>query len=315
MNRRTSWTAAPAVLAGAVMAATVLMAAVAPRAAQAYVRYTTKSGVPFYWPQSCVHLTAYPADSPDMTPEEIMRAVSAAAGAWSRGQLACTFMDIQPTSSTEPTPAAKFDYYNVLVFRHDSWCKAGDPTMCYDPAALAITSVFVSTADGKIRDGDVEVNARNFVWADADLDPTRGKQDLQNALTHEFGHLIGLDHTCYIPGTVANPPLDNTGTAVPSCDQASEAIRETTMFASAVPGDVSKRTLAPDDQQAVCDIYPVASDPMTCPAEGTPASSNPNGCGCAVGAGAGSPALPVAVLVTGGAFALLAARRSRRRRR
>ena len=37
------------------------------------------------------------------------------------------------------------------------------------------------------------------------------------------------------------------------------------MFASALPGDTAKRTLAPDDKQAVCDIYPIASDPMLCP--------------------------------------------------
>ena len=36
------------------------------------------------------------------------------------------------------------------------------------------------------------------------------------------------------------------------------------MFPSAESGDVDKRTLAPDDQRAVCEIYPAADDPNVC---------------------------------------------------
>jgi hypothetical protein len=189
--------------------------------------------------------------------------------------------------STAPAPNAKYDQRNSLIFRKDSWCRWDDPvgTCSYDPAALAITSVFVSP-DGKIRDGDIEVNARYFVWTDVLSDPnSNGKQDLQNALTHEMGHLIGLDHTCIVPGgpTVdqyGHPLVDNTGAPVPDCADANQAVKDSTMFPSATPGDTTKRTLSSDDSQAVCDIYPVAQDPKMCPGPNPPASS-----GCSTGPG------------------------------
>jgi hypothetical protein len=293
-----------AVLAGAVLA---------PRPAAAYVRYVTMDGIPFYWPQDCVPVTAYPNDLTTMTPDQSLAAASAAPATWSANdsQNACTYMVVSVTGSADPAPPARYDGRNSLIFHSDVWCNPDMSTgRCkFDPAALAITSVFVSTKDGKIRDGDIEVNAKYFVWTDVDTDPNAtGKQDLQNALTHEMGHLIGLDHTCYIPGNSAMRPFDNNGNPVPDCDTAPADVRATTMFASAVPGDTTKRTLAPDDQQALCDIYNKASDPMVCPPPGLTGGDG-TGCGsCGVaGSGAGRSA--------GAGLALALLTWSRRRRR
>lgn len=244
--------------------------ALAPRA-HAYVRYKTEYDKLFIWPQSWVPVTAYPNSMKDvnggmdMSPEEIMKASVGAATAWSMADNACTYLQVRVTESGAAAPAARYDSRNSLVFRTTSWCAPTDPmgTCSYDPAALAITSVFVNKKTGDIRDADIEVNSKNFVWADLDSDgAAQGKQDLQNALTHEFGHLIGLDHTCFAAGTPGDPPLDNNGQPAPDCDSASDEVRATTMFASAIPGDKEKRSLAPDDSQAVCEIYPLASDPM-----------------------------------------------------
>src|SRR6185369_9462328 len=163
----------------------------APRPAAAYVRYVTDTGIAFYWPQDCVPVAAYPNDLTDMTPDQTLAAASAAAAAWSNND--CTYMSITVTGSSDPTPPARYDARNSLIFHRDVWCNPDPSTgRCrFDPAALAITSVFVNTKDGKIRDGDIEVNAKYFVWTDVDTDPNpNGKQDLQNALTHEMGHLI-----------------------------------------------------------------------------------------------------------------------------
>ncbi|HEY2730500.1 MAG TPA: hypothetical protein VGK52_11190 [Polyangia bacterium] len=278
----------------------------APRA-EAYVRYKTMSGIGFFWPQSCVPVSVYPASMMDlsgnmeMTSDQIVHAATASAAAWSGGQNACTFLQVNVTESSDPTPAAGLDYANILVFRSDSWS--------YAPEALAITSVFVDKSNGRIVDGDIEVNVKIFVWTDLDADPAgKGKQDLQNALTHEMGHLIGLDHTCFTPGTPGGPPLDNKGVAIPSCDNAPAAVQMTTMFASAIPGDTAKRTLAPDDIQAICDIYPLAMDPMKCPLKDEP----PPKTGCAL-----APAAPgggAAALAALAALALAARRRVRARR-
>jgi hypothetical protein len=296
------------------LVATVVALLAAPRA-EAYVRYKTSKGQGFFWPQTCVPVSVYPASMTDvngnmeMTPDSIVHATSAAAAAWSHGQNACTFFEIVVTAPPEPTPNAGLDYTNAVVFRTTSWCPTNDPSqMCYAPEALAITSVFVDKANGRIIDGDIEVNAKNFIWTDLDTDPTTHiKQDLQNALTHEMGHLAGLDHTCFVTG---NPdPLDNTGTPVPNCDSAPEAVQETTMFASAIPGDTAKRTLAPDDVQAICDVYPIANDPMLCPAKDDPPSGT--SCRCSTSGRPGGAARAGSIF---GALALLLSLRRRRRR-
>jgi hypothetical protein len=305
------------------VALVVLSLAAAPRA-EAYVRYKTKSGVGFFWPQTCVPVSAYPESMKDangnmeMTPDEIVHAATAAASAWGSAELSadgpvCTFIKINVTSFDGAGPNVALDYSNILAFRTDDWCMPDAMGNCmYAAEALAITSVFVNKTNGRIIDGDIEVNARNFIWTDLDLDPAgTGKQDLQNALTHEMGHLIGLDHTCYTPsvdadGNLVPRPNDNLGNPVPDCDAAPLAVQQTTMFASAIPGDTAKRTLAPDDIQGVCDIYPVASDPMVCPVKDDPPPKQ----GCSIGPGAGGGA-GVALAALGAL--VLAARRRRGR--
>jgi MYXO-CTERM domain-containing protein len=284
--------------------------------ALAYVRYQVVdsdgagTGVYFYWNQSCVPMTAYPNDLSDMmTPDEINTASTAAAAAWSREMVASTFMEIQVSQSMAPTRPAGNDAYNVLVFRKQ-WCDPSQPALC-EPGALAITSVFAHAQTGVITNADIEVNAdpsSAFEWADLDVDPDFSKYDLQNALTHEMGHLIGLDHDCYTAGSDATRMTDNNGQPVPDCDDAPAAVLADTMFTSATPGDLIKRTLAPDDVQAVCDIYPLAADPNLCPPPPTPgAEGGDSGCACAVARPRSAPGA-VAMLLVGLALAL----RSRR---
>jgi MYXO-CTERM domain-containing protein len=302
-----------AITAGAALAAALICA----RPAAAYVRYTSSTGKMFKWSQTCVQLVAYPADLESMMPkDEVLGAVDAAAATWSATSDACTYLDLMVSSSTDATPRATNDGRNLVIFRTANWCKLAangtcDPAVPYDPAALALTSVSASTSSGTIRDADVEVNAFHFQWADLVSHPDlRGAgmsfHDLQNALTHEMGHLIGLDHTCYFQPPA---PIGNTGAPIPDCMDASAAVLATTMFPSANPGDIDKRTLAPDDQTAVCEIYPAAQDPMSCvPLGMSPPGSS--GCSCTA---AGTPVAPAAGFGGLLGVALLAARARRRR--
>jgi hypothetical protein len=305
------------------LAAGVMALAQAP-AARAYVRYTS-GGVPFAWPQSCVFITGYPADFVNLMPlDEIQTAANAAAAAWSKdtGANACTYLAISVSYSTDAPPRAINDHHNSLIFRVTSWCELLADGTCsldigsYDPAALAVTSVVANKDSGAIRDADIEVNAADHLWGDLVLHPELAAsgssyQDLQNALTHEMGHLIGLDHSCYQPASGLPHPLDNTGNPAPDCDQAPPGIKDSTMFPSADAGDLSKRDLADDDRQALCDIYPVASDPMVC----DPNAGSPSGCSCALATGDGpSGAGPSGLGVTAlAAFGLWLGRRRPRR--
>jgi hypothetical protein len=59
--------------------------------------------------------------------------------------------------------------------------------------------LFLARADGKVIEGDIEVNARYFTWTDLDLPAgDAGAHDRQTVLTHEMGHLIGVDHLAVV---------------------------------------------------------------------------------------------------------------------
>lgn len=278
------------------------------RPAHAYVRYYTEVGAPFFWARATLPLTAYVRDfdQPSMTPDQVTNAITASAATWSAGQNSCTYLTLSPATSNDAAPRAANDARNSLIFRNTSWCQLAPDGSCeidYDASALAFTWDTANKMTGQIYDADIEVNLHDFQWADVVADPTRASaMDLQNALTHEMGHFIGLDHTCTsaLAASTTTPPIDNTGMPVPDCSAAPPDVQETTMYPSAMPGDTQKRTLAPDDQNGLCGIYPVDHPP---PADGVLHG------GCEIGGGA--PAAPLAVALVSGAIGWLRARRRR----
>ncbi len=283
---------------------------IAERPARAYVRYYTEAGAPFAWAEATLPLTAYVRDfdQETMTADQVVGAVTSAAAAWSAAQNDCTYLMLRPAISDDPPPRAVNDAHNALIFRNSSWCQLAPDGSCeidYDASALAFTWDTANKMTGQIYDADIEVNLVDFEWADVVADPSRrDDMDLQNALTHEMGHFIGLDHTCFNPlsSAAAARPRDNTGAPIPDCNVASIEVQETTMYPSAMPGDTQKRTLSPDDQAGLCGIYPADRHP---PADGVLRG----GCTqCAAGDGRPAPAgLAVAVGLT----AWLRARRRR----
>lgn len=165
-----------------------------------------------------------------------------------------------------------------------------------DPRTLALTTVTFDQNSGEIFDADMELNGWNgsltaptgeyFTCAPPGSgtcvnpfgDASCIQFDVSNTATHEAGHMLGLDHS-----------LDTTAT----------------MAATASPGATDKRTLAADDINGVCSIYPVGAptvlasgaspnggtatgtmaiaSPQACPS-GSPSSSS-NGGGCSAGGG------------------------------
>ena len=178
-----------------------------------------------------------------------------------------------------PRLHAKFDHRNVVVIRSDIWCPEKDTEMCYDPAELARTTLW-SQPSGELIDVDIQVNnVDDYEWGDLVADFQLRVRDLQNAMTHELGHLIGLDHTCYVFDPNTPRPSDDLGNPIPDCDVSSPDIMATTMYPSASIGDVDKRTPEADDRRGVCELYPLADDPGPCVPP-----NEPGGCACGVGA-------------------------------
>jgi Matrixin len=139
------------------------------------------------------------------------------------------------------------DNENILIFRNTSPLNDDDPADPIDVwvhqlGALAITTVTFESGTGRLLDADVEMNDASFSFSACDPSDCDVEHDLKNTLTHELGHVLGLDH----------PPVNDPG--------ASDA----TMFPSAAEGDVDKRDLAGDDVAGLCTLFPTGEPAGNC---------------------------------------------------
>jgi hypothetical protein len=169
----------------------------------------------------------------------------------------------------------------------------------------------VWTQGARIVDTDTEINGydTNLTWALLPDDPAVAAMspniDLQATLTHELGHVIGLDHPCYL-GNVAPDEVDNEGNPVPSCSEPNlpASITDATMYPSATRGSIGERTLSADELLALHDLYPAGQAPVV---QGPPEQTSSGGCAVAGGSSGAAGATLAA-----GAGALALARRRRR---
>jgi hypothetical protein len=200
------------------------------------------------------------------------------------------------------------------------WSRSGKPATVEDPdyvvGALAITTV-TSDSSGRILDVDVEINAVSVpgLWTNLDpgVVPEQNPQedvafyDLQDALTHEFGHFIGLAHTCYDADVDKVRLKDDQGQPVPDCGNASPpAAMNAVMYYQVDFNEVSKRLLSPDDVRAVCAVYAPSRPHVACALDRAPV-------GCAVAARGGHAGNEVAlgVLAAVGLLGEVVRRRAR----
>lgn len=117
---------------------------------------------------------------------------------------------------------------NIVVWRDDEWVYASK-------LAYAITSVSFLPSSGDIVGADIEMNSNlhRYTIGDAAI-----HVDLENTLTHEVGHFLGLDHSA-----------DATAT----------------MYYEAPRGETTKRILKADDIEGFFAIYPAIGTQPKCP--------------------------------------------------
>lgn len=196
--------------------------------AAAYRRSTVDDapdGAPLFWSTSSIELRLASGTVPGVAPEDARLAFQRSLRAWSRagGCTRIAFVDGGDatglaTNLERSTP----DRENRVVFRDAAWpAELG-------PETLALTSAVYRRATGEIVDADVDVNAVDHVWSTS-TPAAAGHDDVENTLTHELGHALGFAHS---------------------------EVEDATMYASAELEETSKRDLAEDDINAVCDVYP-----------------------------------------------------------
>lgn len=232
------------------------------------------AGTAIFWPRRCIPFHLNNRGSDDAAIGPIETAVRRSFAAWEQVDCSDTELEWQGLTNVELvgyTPNAK--NINMVVFQEEEWP--------HESKIIALTTVTYCSAPsgapcdsaGMVLDADIEMNGVDF---DFTVTPVPGlvRYDVQNTVTHEVGHFLGLDHT---------------------------PVEDATMFAYAPAGERAKQSLADDDVAGLCEISPhvtpvpacepfevtgdyIVDDPWQGQADETPAGGGGGDDGCAVSA-------------------------------
>ncbi len=268
-----------------------------PDGAVFFVRTETGREAPLFWGTRSQVLRPQPDGTSHLAGDVEVDIMRQALATWNAAARTCG--DGIELSLGEPEVGeVGFDKVNRIVFRDDRWCAPIDCESfcgpadqcpggeeCHNPNAAGLTTVCFNAETGEILDADIELNGVNFsISADGASEVGgRVRADLANTFTHEVGHFIGLDHTCWVPED-GPQPTDDEGNLVPNCRDSSaltDEIRDATMFAFQADGETKKTSLEVDDIDGLCSIYPIDTE---------------SNCGCA-STGAANDGGPVLCLI------------------
>ena len=250
--------------------------------ALAYKRSETEGGKPLFWGEFPIPYKINEVGSAEVPLRSaVYEAIKKGFQVWPAVPCTClTFSYGGTTSDTfvgydQKNPDEDI---NLVVFRR-SWR--------YQASALAVTTNIFDKATGRVVAFDLELNNDDYRYTvNGKPYAGQGTVDIQNTVTHEVGHVLGLDHS---------------------------DVADSTMHPTASLGETSKRTLEDDDKEGLCRIYPKENG---CGRDGPPLGTNgqnlDRGCGCS---SSKADVRPVPILLAAGLWLLLLTSIRRRRRR
>ena len=175
---------------------------------------SNSDGATLHWKKSEINYYINTESSP-LTAEETESALVQAAQGWNFSHTELIY------DGTTNIKRVGHEDEKFTVFFDQNWSE--------DPDILALTYTW-SNGEGEIVHFDIAINAEDHTWS---TDGNTEAHDLQNTITHEFGHVLGLDHS---------------------------EIPDATMSPSAPAGELAKRELHEDDIMGYQVIYP---EPLT----------------------------------------------------
>lgn len=227
------------------------------------------------WKERCISYYLHEAGSADIPTDDMGRlsaefetAIIDSFDAWHN--ISCNDLQLLYGGQTDDFRQSADGKANILVWRDETWPEG------YSRTAYALTSVTYNAETGYLVDADIEMNGQfhTFTLGDQNV-----QIDIQNTITHEAGHFIGLDHSLDI---------------------------QATMFASAAVGETKKRSLEQDDIDGMCFIYPIQEGGRSCePPPPHSISDDQKDDGCCATAPTRPSDVPLALIIALGSIVLL----------
>ncbi|MAU93451.1 MAG: hypothetical protein CMJ93_04515 [Planctomycetes bacterium] len=169
---------------------TVVCALLGVAATQAYIRITL-GGKTLNWSSNTISYNIHTAGSDDISDNSHIPAIEHAFQSWSD----VSGSNINLVRGADTASGSTGGSGHTITF--DETNSSG-----FFPSGsgiVAITPISYMLADGRITDADILFNGNQFAFS---TDQTPGTFDVQDVLTHEVGHFIGLDHSPVVSGTM-----------------------------------------------------------------------------------------------------------------